>query len=130
MTANTTGVASKSRQRAREQRLASVRERRLRLDPDRLAREQRIDEATVDVEETWDVFTEAQASVEAAELTVAAGIERLVAEKLTVAVVADLTGLDQATVKRIRQVKPRRPPTGVDGPDEVRRPGGPPVAGR
>jgi hypothetical protein len=116
MTTTTTGVALKSRQRAREQRLASARERRLRLDPDRLAREQRIDEATIDVEDAWEALTEAQAAVEAAELTVAAGIERLVAEKLTVAEVADLTGLDQATVRRLRQVKASTPAAGADGP--------------
>ena len=95
MTATSTGTALKSRQRAREQRL---------------------DDATVDVEDAWEAFTEAQAAVEAAELTVAAGVERLVSEKLTVAEVADLTGLDQATVRRLRQVKPSPPAAGTDGP--------------
>ena len=35
-------------------RLKAARERRLRLDPDQLAREQRIDEAAVDVEVAWE----------------------------------------------------------------------------
>ena len=101
----TTGAALKSRQRAREQRLTKARERRQRLNPDRLARDQRIDEATVDVEEASDVLAEAKAAVETAELALAAGIERLLTEKLTMADVADLTGLDHGTVRRLRQLK-------------------------
>lgn len=116
MTATSTGTALKSRQRAREQRLASARERRMCLDPDRLAREQRIDDATVDVEDAWEALTEAQAAVEAAELTVAAGVERLVSEKLTLSEVADLTGLDQTAVRRLRQIKPSPTAAGTDGP--------------
>jgi len=100
----TTGTAVTSRQRAREQRLAGARERRRRLDPERLAREQRIDEATVDVEEAWEAVGQAQAALAAAELTVAIGVERLVAEKVTVAEVAELTGLDQSTIRRLRQL--------------------------
>lgn len=100
----TTGTAVKARQRARERRLTSAGERRRRLDPDRLAREQRIDEATVDVEEAWEAVGEAQAALAAAEVAVALGLERLVAEKLTVAEVADLTGLDQSVVRRLRQL--------------------------
>jgi hypothetical protein len=42
--------AQAGRDRARDARLKAARERRLKLDPDQLAREQRIDEASVDVE--------------------------------------------------------------------------------
>jgi hypothetical protein len=91
----------------REQRLADARERRLRLDPNQVARERRIDEAAVDVEETWEARAAAQAAGEAAELAAAgAAIERLVKEKLSVADVSALTGLDQKTVRRLRQLKP------------------------
>lgn len=40
--------------RARDARLKAARERRLKLDPDQLARERRIDEASVDVEVAWE----------------------------------------------------------------------------
>jgi hypothetical protein len=49
----------------------------------------------------------AQAAVNAAELAAAAGIDRLIAEKLTVADIANLTGLDQATLRRLRHLTPR-----------------------
>jgi hypothetical protein len=51
------GTAAKvqaGRDRARERRLKDAQERRLRLDPDQLARERRIDEAAVDVEVAWE----------------------------------------------------------------------------
>jgi hypothetical protein len=103
---STTGRALRSRQRAREQRLASARERRRRLDSDRLAREQRIDEATVDVEDALAARSEAWSAVHAAELAAAAGIDRLVSERLSVADIVDLTGLDQSTVRRLRNLQP------------------------
>ena len=45
-----TAQAQAGRDRARDARLKAARERRLKMDPDQLAREQRIDEASVDVE--------------------------------------------------------------------------------
>lgn len=39
-----------------------------------------------------------------AEVTAAAAIERLIGEKLTVKDIVQLTGLDQATVRRLRQL--------------------------
>ena len=42
--------AQAGRDRARTSRLKAAQERRLRLDPEQVAREQRIEEASVDVE--------------------------------------------------------------------------------
>lgn len=96
--------AQSGRDRARDARLKAARERRLRLDPDQVAREQRIDEASVDVELAWEERAQAEQAMTDAEVATAAAIERLVAEKLTVKDVVQLTGLDQATVRRLRQL--------------------------
>ena len=96
--------AQSGRDRARDARLKAARERRLRLDPDQVAREQRIDEASVDVEVAWEERAQAEQAMADAEIATAAAIERLVAEKLTVKDVVQLTGLDQATVRRLRQL--------------------------
>lgn len=92
------------RDRARDARLKAARERRLRLDPDQVAREQRIDEASVDVEVAWEERAQAEQAITEAEVATAAAIERLVAEKLTVKDIVHLTGLDQTTVRRLRQL--------------------------
>jgi hypothetical protein len=109
---STTAQAQAGRDRARESRLKLARERRLRLDPEQLAREQRIDEATVEVELAWEARTEAERAVESAEVAAAAALERLLAERLSVADVVKLTGLDQATVRRLRQMRPGDSPKG------------------
>lgn len=96
--------AQSGRDRARDARLKAARERRLRLDPDQVAREQRIDEASVDVEVACEERAQAEQAMADAEVATAAAIERLVAEKLTVKDVVQLTGLDQATVRRLRQL--------------------------
>lgn len=93
------------RDRARDARLKAARERRLKLDPDQVAREQRIDEASVDVELAWEERAQAEQKVADAEVAAATAIERLLAEKLAVKDVVRLTGLDQATVRRLRQVE-------------------------
>lgn len=98
--------AQAGRDRARESRLKAARERRLRLDPDQVAREKRIDEATVDVEVAWEAREQAERAVTAAEVAALAAIERLLEEKLAVKDVVELTGLDQATVRRLRQLEP------------------------
>jgi len=105
--------AQAGRDRAREGRLKAARERRLRLDPDQLAREQRIDEAVVDVEVAWEARAEAEQAVKDAEVATAAAIERLLGERLAVKDVVQLTGLDQATVRRLRQLG--TDPTDDDG---------------
>jgi len=103
-------VGSKSNQaqavrdRARDARLKAARERRLRLDPDQLARERRIDEASVDVEVAWEDRAQAEQAIKDAEVAAASAIERLLAEKLAVKEIVQLTGLDQATIRRLRQV--------------------------
>ncbi|MBS45555.1 MAG: hypothetical protein CMH83_20755 [Nocardioides sp.] len=93
------------RDRARDARLKAARERRLKLDPDQLARERRIDEASVDVEVAWEERSQAEQAVTDAEIAAAAAIERLLAERLAVKDVMRLTGLDQATVRRLRQLE-------------------------
>jgi hypothetical protein len=101
----TAAQAQAGRDRARESRLKAARERRLRLDPDQLAREQRIDEAAVDVELAWEARTEAERAVADAEVAAAAAFERLLAERLAVKDMVQLTGLDQATVRRLRRLE-------------------------
>lgn len=96
--------AQAGRKRARESRLQAARERRLRLDPDQVARERRIDQAAVDVELAWEARDAARRAVEAAETAGAAAVARLLAERLGVGEVVKLTGLDQATVRRLRQL--------------------------
>ncbi|MEP9385522.1 hypothetical protein [Nocardioides sp. KR10-350] len=96
--------AQAGRDRARDARLKAARERRLRLDPDQLARERRIDEAAVDVEVAWEERTLAEQAVRDAEVAAASAIERLIAEKLAIKEIVQLTGLDQATVRRLRQL--------------------------
>ena len=102
---STAAQAQAGRDRARERRLEAARERRLGLDPDQLAREKRIDDATVDVELAWEARAEAERAVEAAEGAAAAAVERLLAERLSAPEVVKLTGLDQATVRRLRQAR-------------------------
>jgi hypothetical protein len=96
--------AQTGRDRARDARLKAARERRLQLDPDQIARERRIDEAAVDVEVAWEERAQAEQAVTEAEVATAAAIERLIAEKLAVKDIVQLTGLDQATVRRLRQL--------------------------
>lgn len=97
--------AQAGRDRARDARLKAARERRLKLDPDQLARERRIDEASVDVEVALEERAQAEQAITDAEIAAAAAIERLVAERLAVKDVMQLTGLDQATVRRLRQLE-------------------------
>jgi hypothetical protein len=101
----TAAQTQRGRDRARERRLVAARERRLRLDPIQLAREQRIDEAAVDVEVAWDQRMRAEQAVADAEVVVAAAIERLFQERLGVKDVLQLTGFDQATVRRLRRLE-------------------------
>jgi hypothetical protein len=106
------------RDRARDARLDAARERRLKLDPDQLARERRIDEASVDVdvEVAWEERAQAEQALADAEVAAAAAVKRLVAEQLAVKDVVRLTGLDQATVRRLRQLETGDEP----GTDSVR----------
>jgi len=107
----TTGSALKSRQRARERRLVQMRERRLRLDPERAERDRRIDEAALDLEDARDALAKARDAQDAAELRMAAAVRRLVAERLTIAEVSGLTGLEQPLLRRLRQMTPPGIPT-------------------
>jgi hypothetical protein len=57
------------------------------------------------VEVAWEARTTAEHAIAGAEVAAAAAIERLVQERLAVKDVAQLTGLDQATVRGLRQTK-------------------------
>jgi hypothetical protein len=102
-----TAQAQAGRVRARDARLKTARERRLRLDPDQLAREQRIDEAAVDVEVAWEARSVAEHAVTHAEVAAASAINRLLSERLAIKEVVHLTGVDPATVRRLRQLVTR-----------------------
>lgn len=101
----TAARAQAGRNRARDNRLRAARERRLRLDPEQGARDQRIDQATVDVEVALESRAKAQREVGLAEVAAATAIERLLHERLSVRDVVRPTGMDQATVRRLRQAK-------------------------
>jgi hypothetical protein len=64
-----------------------------------LARDQQIDEATVDVELAWEARAEAERVMEAAEVAAGTAVERLLGERLSVAEVVELTWLGQPTVR-------------------------------
>lgn len=117
---STAAQAQAGRDRARYSRLKAARERRRQLDPQQLAREQRVDEATVDVELAWEDRAEAEWAVEAAEVAAGTAIERLLRERLSVTDVVELTGLDQPSVRRVRRiVAPREQARGrTANPDE------------
>jgi hypothetical protein len=101
----TAAQAQAGRGRARDSRLKAARERRVRLDPNQLAREKRIDEAAVDVEVAWEMRSKAEQDVTVAESRAAEAIARLLAERLVVKDVVRLTGLDHATLRRLRQLE-------------------------
>lgn len=92
------------RDRARGARLKTARERRRNLDPEQLVRERRIDEASVDVEVAWEERAKAEQAVVDAEVAAATAIEWLLSERLTFKDVVHLTGLDPATLRRLRQL--------------------------
>jgi len=73
---STTAQAQAGRDRARETRSELAPERRLRLDREQLAREQRIDEARVDVELAGEARAKAGRGVESPEVAAAAAVER------------------------------------------------------
>lgn len=99
----TTTQAQGGRDRAREARLTAAHERRIQLDPGRLARDQRIDQAVVDVEIAWEARGKAEQSIADAE-TAAAALERLLVEGLPVKAVAALVGMDITTIRRLRRL--------------------------
>ena len=101
----TAGRAQAGRTRARENRLKAAQARRLKLDPDQVARGKRIDEATVAVEVAWEARAQAERAVAAAEVAAATAVERMLRERLPVGDVAKLTGLDHPTLRRLRQAK-------------------------
>lgn len=64
-----------------------------------MARGQRIDEATVDVELAWDNRAEAERANEAAEHAAATAVARLLSERRSVVDAVQPTGLDLPTVR-------------------------------
>ena len=92
----------------------AARDRRLRLDPDQLAREQRIEEAAVDVELAGEARAEAEQAVAAAQVAAAAAVERLLAERLSVKGAVQLTG--GSTSRRCGGCVSSRPPPPTTAP--------------
>ena len=96
-------TAAAGRDRAREGRLKAVQARRRALDPVALAREQRIDEAVLDLEDAWLSRGQALVAVERAESLAADAIRRLAGEGVAASEVAHLSGLELGTVRRLRR---------------------------
>ena len=96
--------AQTNRDRARDARLKAARERRIKMDPEQLVRERRIDEASVDVEVAGEERAQAGQAVVDAEVAAATAIKRLLSERLAIKDVVHLTGLDPATIRRLRQL--------------------------
>lgn len=101
----TAARAQAGRNRARAKRLKAAQERRLHLDPDQVARDKRIDEATVDVEVAWEARAQAEQAVSDAVSAAAAAVECLLGERLSVGDVAKLTGMEPSTLRRLRKAK-------------------------
>lgn len=100
-------MAVAGRDRARESRLRAVRDRRRALDPELLAREQRIDEAVLDLEDAWSTRSRALLAVDEAESLAASAIRRLGEEGVPIGEVTHLSGLELGTVRRLRRLPPR-----------------------
>ena len=98
-------TAAAGRDRARDSRLKAVQARRRALDPLTLAREQRIDEAVLDLEDAWSSRGEALIAVERAETSATSAIRRLAKEGVPASEVAHLSGLELATVRRLRRLR-------------------------
>ena len=121
-------TAAAGRDRARNRRLQAVQARRRALDPVTLAREQRIDEAVLDLEDAWSSRRQALIAVERAESSATSALRRLAKEGVPAGEVAHLSGLELATVRRLR----RRPQSSgeLGTPTARRRAGAGPLAGR
>ena len=100
-------TAVAGRDRARENRLRAVQDRRRALDPVALARERRINEAVLDLEDAWSARGEALIAVERAESLAAGAICRLAGEGVPAGEVANLSGLELGTLRRLRRLRQR-----------------------
>lgn len=99
------GLPHRSAKRA--ELVAAARDRRRGLDPETVAREQRIDEAIVDLEAAWTNRRSVLKQVEEADRSVAEALQRLAAESVTIANIARITALDLADLRRIRSIGAR-----------------------
>lgn len=98
----TTRTAHAGRNRARDARLTAARERRVLLDPERVARDRRIDDAVVDAEIAWETRAAAEQAIAASEIATGEAVRRLLAEGISLKDAAGLTGMDQRTLRRLR----------------------------
>ena len=92
------------RRGTRQQKLEAARQRRLDLDRGERDREERIDAAVVDFEEAWSAREEAVAATGTAEAQAAEALQRLVEERVNVAMAAQLTGVEPPILRRLRSV--------------------------
>jgi len=82
--------------------MAQVAARRLALDPDAIARGQRIDAATLDLEDAAGERDKALAAVEAAEAVMSEALGRMFGEGMKLPEVTRLSGLSEAVVRRLK----------------------------
>jgi hypothetical protein len=112
------GRTAKSAQGARagerDARIAKARQRRLELDKDKEARGARIDQAVADVYLAQDERDEAGKVVEAADAKIGAAIARILAERVPMAQVAELTEMSVNQVQKLKAatVEPTEPGAG------------------
>jgi hypothetical protein len=95
-------VQAANRAATRGDRLRVARERRMALDPERVARDERIDQAVADVGVALEERDRAADAVTAAERNAGEAVDRLLAEQLTGAQVAQLCALTTSEVTRLR----------------------------
>jgi hypothetical protein len=86
----------------RDARIAKARQRRLELDKDKEARDARIDQAVADVYLAQDERDEAGKVVEAADAKIGAAIARILAERVPMAQVAELTEMSVNQVQKLK----------------------------
>ena len=91
-----------SRSKKRAALIEAARQRRRELDPEAVARERRIDEAIVDLEEAWHTRLDALERVGQAEEAVSEALRRLAAENLTVPSIAQIIRVDAAELRSSR----------------------------
>jgi hypothetical protein len=100
----TAGKAQQDRTKAREAHLAQARQRRVELDQERQARDERIDEAVADVYAAIGDRSEGQRMVEAADRAAGEALRRILAEGESMARAADLTGLSVNQLQRLKNL--------------------------
>jgi len=98
----TAGKAQRVRAQERAERLERAPRRRLELDKDGEARDTRVDAAVADVYQAQDDKRDAAPVIELAEQRIGEALNRILAEGVPLAQVAELTELSVTQVQRLR----------------------------